>query len=40
MAFRWVAVGMPPGDFGRSLMALCWADVGMPPGYYSTIVVI
>ena len=31
---RWVAVGIPPGDFGRSQMALRWAAVGMPPGYY------
>ena len=36
---RWVAVGMPPGDFGRSRMALHWAAVGMPPGCYSAIVV-
>ena len=38
MSFRWVAVGIPPGDFGRSRMALCWAAVGMTPGYYSAIV--
>ena len=35
---RWVAVGIPPGDFGRSLMALRWDAVGMPPGDYSAIV--
>ena len=38
MAFRWVAVGMPPGDFGCSRMALRWAAVGIPYGYYSAIV--
>ena len=35
---RWVAVGVPPGDFGRSRMALRWAAVGMTPGCYSAIV--
>ena len=38
MVFRWVAVGIPPGDFGRPRMALRWDAVGMPPGYYSDIV--
>ena len=38
IAFRWVAVGMPPDDFRRSQMALRWAAVGMPPGCYSAIV--
>ena len=35
---RWVVVGIPPGDFGRSRIALRWAAVGMPPGCYSAIV--
>ena len=38
MEFRWVAVGMTPGYFGRSRMALRWAAVGITPGYYSAIV--
>ena len=35
---RWVAIEIPPGDFGLSRISLCWAAVGMPPGCYSAIV--
>ena len=38
MSFCWVSVGIPPGDFRRSCMALRWAAVGITPGYYSAIV--